>query len=162
MKTETMKTGIAFVVAVASCSVLAQGILKLTNAKSDWKRGKNAETLRKRQNAEAFARREACEKFGLAIEPGGWTNGCGKGLILFGADGKYYKYDRDGRLLQFGDERDFEELVWLQDRKTELLANPGNGAAAVGKPQSNNVENVSGPSAKRVEGHGKSSEDSVR
>ena len=106
-----MKRGIAFVVAVASCSVLGQGLLRRTGTKAGGKPGRTAEAVRDERKAQESATREACEKFGVAIEPDGWTNGCGKGVLVFGADGKCYKYDRDGRLLRFGNARDFEELV---------------------------------------------------
>ena len=92
------------------------------------------------------ATREAGEKFGLLIVPDDWTNVCGKGVLL-GSYMEYYKYAPDGRLVQYGSRTNFEELVWCDGRRDELVVQFWNDRAIVDAALSNAVA-----SAKRDRG----------
>lgn len=111
-----------------------------------------------RKMAYTEATREAGEKFGLLIMPDNWTNTCGKGVLLFSLDncrfltvlkgmGSYKKYAPDGRLVQYGNRTNFEELVWCDRRRDELVVQFWNDRAIVDAALSNAVA-----SAKRDRG----------
>lgn len=99
-----------------------------------------------RKMAYTEATREAGEKFGLLIVPDDWTNVCGKGVLL-GSYMEYYKYAPDGRLVQYGSRTNFEELVWRDRRRDELVVQFWNDRAIVDAALSNAVA-----SAKRDRG----------
>lgn len=99
-----------------------------------------------RKMAYTEATREAGEKFGLLIVPDDWTNVCGKGVLL-GSYMEYYKYAPDGRLVQYGNRTNFEELVWCDRRRDELVVQFWNDRAIVDAALSNAVA-----SAKRDRG----------
>lgn len=99
-----------------------------------------------RKMAYTEATREAGEKFGLLIVPDDWTNVCGKGVLL-GSYMEYYKYAPDGRLVQYGSRTNFEELVWCDRRRDELVVQFWNDRAIVDAALSNAVA-----SAKRDRG----------
>ena len=99
-----------------------------------------------REMAHTEATREAGEKFGLLIVPDDWTNVCGKGVLL-GSYMEYYKYAPDGRLVQYGSRTNFEELVWCDRRRDELVVQFWNDRAIVDAALSNAVA-----SAKRDRG----------
>lgn len=99
-----------------------------------------------RKMAYTEATREAGEKFGLLIVPDDWTNVCGKGVLL-GSYMEYYKYAPDGRLVQYGNRTNFEELVWCDRRRDELVVQFWNDRAIVDSALSNAVA-----SAKRDRG----------
>lgn len=101
-----------------------------------------------RKMAYTEATREAGEKFGLLIVPDAWTNVCGKGVLLKRFVGnKFYKYAPDGRLVQYGSRTNFEELVWCDRRRDELVVQFWNDRAIVDVALSNAVA-----SAKRDRG----------
>lgn len=101
-----------------------------------------------RKMAYTEATREAGEKFGLLIVPDAWTNVCGKGVLLKRFVGnKFYKYAPDGRLVQYGSRTNFEELVWCDRRRDELVVQFCNDRAIVDAALSNAVA-----SAKRDRG----------
>ena len=91
-----------------------------------------------RKMAYTEATREAGEKFGLLIVPDDWTNVCGKGVLL-GSYMEYYKYAPDGRLVQYGSRTNFEELVWCDRRRDELVVQFWNDRAIVDAVLSNAV-----------------------
>lgn len=91
-----------------------------------------------REMAHTEATREAGEKFGLLIVPKDWTNTCGKGVLL-GSYMEYYKYAPDGRLVQYGNRTNFEELVWCDRRRDELVVQFWNDRAVVDAALSNAV-----------------------
>lgn len=91
-----------------------------------------------RKMAYTEATREAGEKFGLLIVPKDWTNTCGKGVLL-GSYMEYYKYAPDGRLVQYGNRTNFEELVWCDRRRDELVVQFWNDRAVVDAALSNAV-----------------------
>jgi len=91
-----------------------------------------------REMAHTEATREAGEKFGLLIVPKDWTNVCGKGVLL-GSYMEYYKYAPDGRLVQYGNRTNFEELVWCDRRRDELVVQFWNDRAIVDAALSNAV-----------------------
>lgn len=91
-----------------------------------------------RKMAYTEATREAGEKFGLLIVPDDWTNVCGKGVLL-GSYMEYYKYAPDGRLVQYGNRTNFEELVWCDRRRDELVVQFWNDRAVVDAALSNAV-----------------------
>ena len=91
-----------------------------------------------RKMAYTEATREAGEKFGLLIVPKDWTNVCGKGVLL-GSYMEYYKYAPDGRLVQYGNRTNFEELVWCDRRRDELVVQFWNDRAIVDAALSNAV-----------------------
>ena len=91
-----------------------------------------------RKMAYTEATREAGEKFGLLIVPDDWTNVCGKGVLL-GSYMEYYKYAPDGRLVQYGSRTNFEELVWRDRRRDELVVQFWNDRAIVDAALSNAV-----------------------
>ncbi len=91
-----------------------------------------------REMAYTEATREAGEKFGLLIVPDDWTNVCGKGVLL-GSYMEYYKYAPDGRLVQYGNRTNFEELVWCDRRRDELVVQFWNDRAVVDAALSNAV-----------------------
>lgn len=91
-----------------------------------------------RKMAYTEATREAGEKFGLLIVPDDWTNVCGKGVLL-GSYMEYYKYAPDGRLVQYGSRTNFEELVWCDRRRDELVVQFWNDRAIVDAALSNVV-----------------------
>ena len=90
-----------------------------------------------RKMAYTEATREAGEKFGLLIVPDDWTNVCGKGVLL--GSYMYYKYAPDGRLVQYGNRTNFEELVWCDRRRDELVVQFWNDRAVVDAALSNAV-----------------------
>lgn len=93
-----------------------------------------------REMAYTEATREAGEKFGLLIVPDDWTNVCGKGVLLKRFVGnKFYKYAPDGRLVQYGSRTNFEELVWCDRRRDELVVQFWNDRAIVDSVLSNAV-----------------------
>lgn len=109
------------------------------------------------------ATRETGEKFGLLIMPENWTNTCGKGLLLFSLDncrfltvqkgmGSYKKYAPDGRLVQYGSRTNFEELVWCDRRRDELVVQFWNDRAVVDTALSNAVAAAEKTAANRVRG----------
>ncbi len=109
------------------------------------------------------ATREAGEKFGLLIMPDNWTNTCGKGLLLFSLDncrfltvqkgmGPYKKYAPDGRLVQYGSRTNFEELVWCDRRRDELVVQFWNDRAIVDAALSNAVAAAEKMAANRARG----------
>lgn len=91
-----------------------------------------------RKMAYTEATREAGEKFGLLIVPDDWTNVCGKGVLL-GSYMEYYKYAPDGRFVQYGSRTNFEELVWCDRRRDELVVQFWNDRAIVDAALSNAV-----------------------
>ena len=91
-----------------------------------------------RKMAYTEATREAGEKFGLLIVPDDWTNVCGKGVLL-GSYMEYYKCAPDGRLVQYGSRTNFEELVWCDRRRDELVVQFWNDRAIVDAVLSNAV-----------------------
>ena len=91
-----------------------------------------------RKMAYTEATREAGEKFGLLIVPDDWTNVCGKGVLL-GSYMEYYKYAPDGRLVQYGNRTNFEELMWCDRRRDELVVQFWNDRAVVDAALSNAV-----------------------
>lgn len=97
-----------------------------------------------RKMAYTEATREAGEKFGLLIVPDDWTNTCGKGVLLRSGVSRvgvfnYYKYAPDGRLVQYGSRTNFEELVWCDRRRDELVVQFWNDRAVVDAALSNAV-----------------------
>lgn len=106
-----------------------------------------------RKMAYTEATREAGEKFGLLIVPDDWTNVCGKGVLLKRFVGnKFYKYAPDGRLVQFGSERNFEELVWCDRRRDELVVQFWNDRAIVDAALSNVVASAKRAAVSAVPG----------
>lgn len=106
-----------------------------------------------RKMAYTEATREAGEKFGLLIVPDAWTNVCGKGVLLKRFVGnKFYKYAPDGRLVQFGSERNFEELVWCDRRRDELVVQFWNDRAIVDVALSNAVASAKRAAVSAVPG----------
>lgn len=106
-----------------------------------------------RKMAYTEATREAGEKFGLLIVPDAWTNVCGKGVLLKRFVGnKFYKYAPDGRLVQFGSERNFEELVWCDRRRDELVVQFWNDRAIVDAALSNVVASAKRAAVSAVPG----------
>ena len=97
------------------------------------------------------ATREAGEKFGLLIVPKDWTNTCGKGVLL-GSYMECYKYAPDGRLVQYGNRTNFEELVWCDRRRDELVVQFWNDRAVVDAALSNAVASAEKMAANRARG----------
>lgn len=104
-----------------------------------------------RKMAYTEATREAGEKFGLLIVPNDWTNTCGKGVLL-GSYMKYYKYAPDGRLVQYGNRTKFEELVWCDRRRDELVVQFWNDRAVVDAALSNAVASAEKTAENRARG----------
>lgn len=107
-----------------------------------------------REMAYTEATREAGEKFGMLLMPDDWTNACGKAVLLRSGVSRvgvfnYYKYASDGRLVQFGSKTNFEELVWCDRRRDELVVQFWNDRAIVNAALSNAVA-----SAKRAAPNG--------
>lgn len=103
------------------------------------------------------ATREAGEKFGLLIVPKDWTNTCGKGVLLgsymaLGPYRNYYKYAPDGRLVQYGNRTNFEELVWCDRRRDELVVQFWNDRAVVDAALSNAVASAEKTAENRARG----------
>ena len=97
-----------------------------------------------REMAYTEATREAGEKFGMLLMPDDWTNACGKAVLLRSGVSRvgvfnYYKYASDGRLVQFGSKTNFEELVWCDRRRDELVVQFWNDRAIVNAALSNAV-----------------------
>lgn len=106
-----------------------------------------------REMAYTEATREAGEKFGLLIVPDDWTNVCGKGVLLKRFVGnKFYKYAPDGRLVQYGSRTNFEELVWCDRRRDELVVQFWNDRAIVDVALSNAVAAAEKMAANRARG----------
>lgn len=106
-----------------------------------------------REMAYTEATREAGEKFGLLIVPDAWTNVCGKGVLLKRFVGnKFYKYAPDGRLVQYGSRTNFEELVWCDRRRDELVVQFWNDRAIVDVALSNAVAAAEKMAANRARG----------
>lgn len=106
-----------------------------------------------RKMAYTEATREAGEKFGLLIVPDAWTNVCGKGVLLKRFVGnKFYKYAPDGRLVQYGSRTNFEELVWCDRRRDELVVQFWNDRAIVDVALSNAVAAAEKMAANRARG----------
>lgn len=103
-----------------------------------------------RKMAYTEATREAGEKFGLLIVPDDWTNVCGKGVLL-GSYMEYYKYAPDGRLVQYGSRTNFEELVWCDRRRDELVVQFWNDRAVVDAALSNAVASAEKTAEKTAE-----------
>ena len=162
-----MRVGIAFVAAVAAASAFAKWIEKIY-APWAWPKchigqpgvaepphelySKIPEVyqtpvrLELERKAEVAARAEACEKFNLVLFPDDWTVNCGRGMIVSDANGKCYKYDKVGRVVQFGNYTNFEELVWCRKRQNELIAVLWNDQKIVEAAISNAVEPVASSS----------------
>lgn len=104
-----------------------------------------------RKMAHTEATREAGEKFGLLIVPKDWTNTCGKGVLL-GSYMEYYKYAPDGRLVQYGNRTNFEELVWCDRRRDELVVQFWNDRAVVDAALSNAVASAEKTAENRARG----------
>lgn len=104
-----------------------------------------------RKMAYTEATREAGEKFGLLIVPDDWTNVCGKGVLL-GSYMEYYKYAPDGRLVQYGSRTNFEELVWCDRRRDELVVQFWNDRAIVDAALSNAVASAKRAAVSAVPG----------
>lgn len=104
-----------------------------------------------RKMAYTEATREAGEKFGLLIVSDDWTNVCGKGVLL-GSYMEYYKYAPDGRLVQYGSRTNFEELVWCDRRRDELVVQFWNDRAIVDAALSNAVAAAEKMAANRARG----------
>lgn len=104
-----------------------------------------------REMAHTEATREAGEKFGLLIVPKDWTNTCGKGVLL-GSYMEYYKYAPDGRLVQYGNRTNFEELVWCDRRRDELVVQFWNDRAVVDAALSNAVASAEKTAENRARG----------
>ena len=104
-----------------------------------------------RKMAYTEATREAGEKFGLLIVPKDWTNTCGKGVLL-GSYMEYYKYAPDGRLVQYGNRTNFEELVWCDRRRDELVVQFWNDRAVVDAALSNAVASAEKTAENRARG----------
>lgn len=104
-----------------------------------------------RKMAYTEATREAGEKFGLLIVPDDWTNVCGKGVLL-GSYMEYYKYAPDGRLVQYGSRTNFEELVWCDRRRDELVVQFWNDRAVVDAALSNAVASAEKTAENRARG----------
>ena len=104
-----------------------------------------------REMAYTEATREAGEKFGLLIVPDDWTNVCGKGVLL-GSYMEYYKYAPDGRLVQYGSRTNFEELVWCDRRRDELVVQFWNDRAIVDAALSNAVASAKRAAVSAVPG----------
>lgn len=104
-----------------------------------------------RKMAYTEATREAGEKFGLLIVPKDWTNTCGKGVLL-GSYMEYYKYAPDGRLVQYGNRTNFEELVWCDRRRDELVVQFWNDRAIVDAALSNVVASAKRAAVSAVPG----------
>lgn len=104
-----------------------------------------------RKMAYTEATREAGEKFGLLIVPDDWTNVCGKGVLL-GSYMEYYKYAPDGRLVQYGNRTNFEELVWCDRRRDELVVQFWNDRAVVDAALSNAVASAEKTAENRARG----------
>lgn len=104
-----------------------------------------------REMAHTEATREAGEKFGLLIVPDDWTNVCGKGVLL-GSYMEYYKYAPDGRLVQYGSRTNFEELVWCDRRRDELVVQFWNDRAIVDAALSNAVASAEKTAENRARG----------
>ena len=104
-----------------------------------------------RKMAYTAATREAGEKFGLLFVPDDWTNTCGKGVLL-GSYMEYYKYAPDGRLVQYGNRTNFEELVWCDRRRDELVVQFWNDRAIVDAALSNAVAAAEKMAANRARG----------
>ena len=104
-----------------------------------------------RKMAYTEATREAGEKFGLLIVPDDWTNVCGKGVLL-GSYMEYYKYAPDGRLVQYGNRTNFEELVWCDRRRDELVVQFWNDRAVVDAALSNAVASTEKTAENRARG----------
>lgn len=104
-----------------------------------------------RKMAYTEATREAGEKFGLLIVPDDWTNVCGKGVLL-GSYMEYYKYAPDGRLVQYGNRTNFEELVWCDRRRDELVVQFWNDRAIVDAALSNAVASAEKTAENRARG----------
>lgn len=104
-----------------------------------------------RKMAYTEATREAGEKFGLLIVPDDWTNVCGKGVLL-GSYMEYYKYAPDGRLVQYGSRTNFEELVWCDRRRDELVVQFWNDRAIVDVALSNAVASAEKTAENRARG----------
>ena len=104
-----------------------------------------------REMAHTEATREAGEKFGLLIVPKDWTNTCGKGVLL-GSYVEYYKYAPDGRLVQYGNRTNFEELVWCDRRRDELVVQFWNDRAVVDAALSNAVASAEKTAENRARG----------
>lgn len=104
-----------------------------------------------REMAHTEATREAGEKFGLLIVPKDWTNTCGKGGLL-GSYMEYYKYAPDGRLVQYGNRTNFEELVWCDRRRDELVVQFWNDRAVVDAALSNAVASAEKTAENRARG----------
>lgn len=106
-----------------------------------------------RKMAYTEATREAGEKFGLLIVPDAWTNVCGKGVLLKRFVGnKFYKYAPDGRLVQYGSRTNFEELVWCDRRRDELVVQFWNDRAVVDAALSNAVASAEKTAENRARG----------
>lgn len=97
------------------------------------------------------ATREAGEKFGMLLMPDNWTNVCGKGVLL-GSYMEYYKYAPDGRLVQYGSRTNFEELVWCDRRRDELVVQFWSDRAIVDAALSNAVASAEKTAENRARG----------
>lgn len=94
------------------------------------------------RKASLVADAETVNKFNIEIDPKAWTNNCGRGVIYYNG-GCWHKYDKDGRLIQFGNEKEFEELIWCNKRKNELIVEFWKDNKIVDNAFSNAVKNAS-------------------
>lgn len=94
------------------------------------------------RKASMVADAETVNKFNIEIDPKVWTNNCGRGVIYYNG-GCWHKYDKDGRLIQFGNEKEFEELIWCNKRKNELIVEFWKDNKIVDNALSNAVKNAS-------------------
>lgn len=110
-----------------------------------------------REMAYTEATREAGEKLGMLLMPDNWTNTCGKAVLLRSGVSRvgvfnYYKYAPDGRLVQYGSRTNFEELVWCDRRRDELVVQFWNDRAIVDAALSNVVASAKRAAVSAVPG----------
>ena len=97
-----------------------------------------------RDRASKQATEEAEKKFNVLLDPDAWTNNCGKSILVHCDDNwtMYAMYDKDGRLVQFGQEKDFEEWRWRDARQKEVIEELWKNQAVVDAILSNAVAQV--------------------
>ena len=113
------------VVALTAASAMAQGRSEDDIPKEVAERIPEKYRLSVQREIQSKARRQMKEemerKFEIVWDVTGWTNTCGKSLLLWaGRSGTYYKYDKNGRLVMTGERNDFEEWRWRDTRQKEI------------------------------------------